>query len=173
MSLNPKIKTHKWMLGHLAGFTEECVIWPFSIVRGYGHLKYRGKISRANRVMCIEAHGEPPTPKHQAAHECGNCACLNPRHLKWKTPSENQLDKAGHGAVSSKQGSWRLNPEAVAVIRRLKGKATHDVLAARFGVSRRTIGAVLSGQTWPSGDYSPKGFAVTGPWKKSAGQSAK
>jgi len=45
-------------------------------------------------------HGKPPTSKHHASHQCGVRACVNKRHLSWKTPSENEQDKRMHGTYS-------------------------------------------------------------------------
>lgn len=83
---------------------DECLIWPFGRdEEGYGRVKITamGKVS-APRAMCILAHGDPPSPKHQSAHSCGKGrdACINPNHLSWKTPKENIADKEIHGTMN-------------------------------------------------------------------------
>jgi hypothetical protein len=58
----------------------ECLLWPFSKRNGRGYIT-GGPVSR---VVCKMAHGEPPTPEHDAAHfYCGNERCVNPHHLRW------------------------------------------------------------------------------------------
>jgi hypothetical protein len=136
-----------WLRERVSYQGDECLIWPFAIVRGYGQLQYRGKITRASRVMCIEAHGEPPTPEHQAAHDCGNCACVNPTHIRWKTPSENQLDKRKHGTFYNGGRRKRLSDREVMAIRLLHGSRTQDKIAEMFGVSRRNIGMIVNGHS--------------------------
>ena len=122
-----------------------------------------GKLEYAHRFMCQLVHGDPPTDKHQAAHSCGNghLGCVNPKHLTWKTPEANQQDKREHGRAYTDGGRYKLTPADVAEIRAMRGKKTQDEMAKMFGVSRRNIGAVLSGRSWPTGGYSPRGFAVT------------
>jgi len=73
-----------WLKERVAYDGEECLIWPFSgNHQGYGHLGYFGKVVKAHRLMCILAHGEPPTPEHHAAHSCGrgHLGCVHPGHL--------------------------------------------------------------------------------------------
>lgn len=137
----------EWIRRHIAHTSEDCLIWPFGMVRGYGQLKYHGQFTRASRVMCIEAHGEPPSPDHHAAHDCGNSACVNPRHIKWKTPSENQLDKRRHGRFYQGGARKRLSYADALKVRSLAGRMTQDAIAEMFGVSRRNIGAILSGRS--------------------------
>ncbi len=127
----------KWIRAHVDYQGDDCIYWPLSHGDGYGTLCFHGKSYRATRFMCKLAHGEPPTPKHQAAHECGNGlkGCLNPRHLKWKTNGENQLDRRRHG----KDNRPKFTPEKDAQLRDLAKTKTQMELAEIFGVTRSTI----------------------------------
>lgn len=131
---------------------DDCVIWPlFRDDKGYGIIGHLGKQMRAHRFMCIETHGEPPSPKHYAAHSCGNghLGCFNPRHLSWKTPSENQEDSVRHGRARKKGTPRRkLTQEQVDQIRALQGQKTQVELGEIFGVTPRTIGEIHSGRAW-------------------------
>jgi len=128
-----------------------CLIWPFSTTRGYGAFSFgaRGKKFYAHRFMCELVHGRPPSNIHQAAHSCGDTACVNPHHLSWKTPSENGLDNRQHGThVRSRYGSaGKLTMEQAEAIRGLKDTKTLRELADEYGVSESAISNVWTGKT--------------------------
>lgn len=129
----------EWLKEHISHTGEECVMWPFSLdTKGYPQV-FTNAIRKANRVMCELAHGAPPTPKHQAAHSCGNRACVNPRHLSWKTQSENEADKRLHGTIT--RNTWgakgKLNQNQIKQIK--TSRLSNVELASRFGVNRGAI----------------------------------
>lgn len=126
-----------------------CLIWPFSTTRGYGTFGYLGKSYYAHRFMCELAHGRAPSPTHQAAHSCGDTACVNPRHLSWKTPSENGLDNRQHGThIRSRYGAaGKLTPAQADAIRAQKETKTLRELADEYGVSESAISNVWTGKT--------------------------
>ncbi|WP_353621966.1 hypothetical protein [Labrenzia sp. THAF35] len=101
--------------------------------------------------MCASVHGEPPTADHHAAHSCGNGkhGCCNPKHLQWKTPSENEQDKIDHGTSNRGErcASSKLTAGDVIWIRSHKGTPTREI-AKKFGVSVRTVQDAASGKTW-------------------------
>jgi hypothetical protein len=134
-------KAFQWLSDHVAHQGDACLPWPFSKDNriGRGTLGYKGKIYWAHRLMCEMAHGAPPTPKHQAAHNCGkgHYGCVNPRHLEWKTNSQNQLDRAKNGnALRNPYGNKGGLTEAQQIeIVLLKGTMPQTAIAAKFGVS--------------------------------------
>jgi hypothetical protein len=90
----------KWIKSMVGFSGTECLTWPFARDPGGYPCKHTfdGKPIRAHRVMCILVHGDPPFPKAEAAHSCGNgnLGCVNPNHLSWKTHAENMADLAIH-----------------------------------------------------------------------------
>ena len=126
-----------------------CVVWPFSTTRGYGTFGYLGKHYYAHRFICELAHGKAPSDTHEAAHGCGDTACVNPNHLSWKTPTENMLDCRQHGThVRSRYGSaGKLTPEQAETIRGQQGLKTLRELADEYGMSESAISNVWTGKT--------------------------
>jgi hypothetical protein len=131
-----------------AGFAgDECLIWPFG-----RNETGRGVVRRtsAPRAMCTEAHGAPPSNNHHAAHSCGNghIGCVNPRHLRWATPAENERDKLVHGTLRRGEAinTSKLSPNDVLAIRRsaLSGVA----LARQFGVTPAAISSIRTRKAW-------------------------
>ena len=132
---------YKWLLKHVDHQSKACLPWPFcrEARSGRGLLGHNGGHHWAHRLMCEFAHGKPPTPKHEAAHECGkgHYGCVNPRHLKWKTTSQNQLDRRRTGSkLRNRYGNKSvLTPEQIASIVGLRGKKPQTQVAKMFGVS--------------------------------------
>lgn len=140
----------KWLLDNVCHKGGECLTWPFSRNRGgYGQLAAFGKFQLAHRYMCFLAHGFPRTSEHHAAHSCGNghLGCVNPKHLSWKTASQNHTESRPHPR-------WKLTPDQVAEIRKLKGVESNQVTAARYGVIEPTIRKIRAGKTWRTSQHS-------------------
>lgn len=152
MSVKGEGKTIQWLRDHVGYSADYCLIWPFCRnPNGYGQFGYLGEPHYAHRYMCELAHGAPPSPDHEAAHSCGNGhgGCCNPKHLSWKTRSENLLDCRQHGTQArSFHGSrGRLTDEQVQQIRDLKGKKTQAEIAGIFGVSEPTVRDIFLGRS--------------------------
>lgn len=135
-----------WIAKHLDYPHEQyCLIWPFARGdNGYASTTRDGKFIYIHRYICELVNGPPPTDAHQAAHSCGNghLGCVNPHHLSWKTPAENQLD------VGARRRRTKLKPEQVIEIRGLRGIENVADTAARFGVTEANIRQIQSGKTW-------------------------
>lgn len=132
---------------HVSHAGDDCLIWPFSHNgTGYGRLGYEGVGYYAHRMMCELVHGPAPTEAHEVAHSCGNGngGCVNPRHLSWKTRSENQLDRKKHGTAKTNSGGSRgkLSASDKMEILALKGKLAQRAIAAQFNVHFETISRI-------------------------------
>lgn len=132
----------------------ECVVWPFSRnVHGVAQIRIATKGHVVSRVICLQMHGEPPTPKHQAAHSCGKGheGCVNPNHLQWKTQKENEADKILHGTCwGTRKHHWaKLTVEQVREIRLRRAQGEAVVAIARdIGVSANHISGICSKRSW-------------------------
>ena len=136
----------RWLRAHLDHQDREfCLIWPFRRAQnGYPQIGAARVVP--TRVMCEHRHGPPPSPKHQAAHSCnnGHGGCVNPWHLDWKTPAENQLDRPDRGGRMPR----KLTLEQVDEIRSMKGRERTVDTAERFQVTEANIRHIQSGKTW-------------------------
>ncbi len=138
-----KVNAYAWLVAHVNYTGENCLIWPFAKSDGRGNLGHKGKVLKAHRVMCELVNGAPPSRHHDAAHSCGrgHDACVHPKHLSWKTKSENQLDRARHGTKSNGCVA-KLSPEQIQYIRDLKGKVPQADVAAAFRITRGYVSAI-------------------------------
>jgi hypothetical protein len=81
----------------LSSDLETCIIWPYSKDSdGYGWALLDGMTRSVHRYVCEKEHGPPIGERNQAAHSCGEPACINRKHLRWATRSENMMDKHEH-----------------------------------------------------------------------------
>lgn len=163
-----------WIRDHLNYDIEySCLIWPFARGdNGYGSFGRSHTFTYAHRYICELVNGPAPSDEHQAAHSCGrgHHGCVNPKHLSWKTPAENQLDRRNHGTENR---VWnKLKPEDVAEIRRLKVEASPATLASRFGVTEACIRQVMAGKTWKTGQIRYGGFKKGDPNNPSVRRAA-
>jgi len=146
-----------WLLAHVGYDGPERLPWPFFVdTSGYGRVKYDGRMRWAHSAMCELVNGPCP-PGHESAHNCGHgkFGCVHPKHLEWKTPSENQYDRRRHGTHGKRKGvRYHLTPAQVAEIRSLRGKVPQRELAKRYDVSWQTIGNVQRFETWKTGEYA-------------------
>lgn len=130
--------------------SRDCLIWPFSKVHGYGKVKINGSDVRVHRYVCARANGDPPSPEYEAAHNCGNASCVNPAHIRWATPSENQQDRVVHGTDSRgvKHPLAKLSESEIKEIRRLDGKFSCPQIAAKFGVTAASVSNIIRRKSW-------------------------
>ena len=127
--------------------TDECIIWPFGKDgTGYGKLKYGGKISPVNRLVCQAVYGDPEDDSLQAAHNCGERACINYKHLRWATQGENELDKYLHDRMMHSEGHARavLTNDQIKEIRRLykEKQFSQKEIGRMFGIDQSHVSQI-------------------------------
>lgn len=132
--------------------SDECLDYKFGkIANGYGQVWIGGKKVYAHRWICEQFHGEPPTPEHEAAHSCGVRGCVNGKHLRWATTSENHADKVIHGTDGRGErcATAKLTRAQVREIRRrISSGETYVSIADDFPVGERAIGAIGRRNRW-------------------------
>ncbi|MDB5612048.1 MAG: hypothetical protein JWP25_8948 [Bradyrhizobium sp.] len=146
-------KPLEWLLQHVKHSEDECLLWPFGRDSyGYGSLLYDGADNRAHRVICILAHGEPPSDDHEVAHGCGrgHFGCVNPNHVRWALRIDNMRDKIAHGTTNrgEKAAASKLTGTDVRQIRALRCSKSRNEIADLFGICVASVRAIHIGRTW-------------------------
>lgn len=137
-----------WRKVDTTGGPDACWPWLASKQRaGYGHLYYRGRVTRANRVAWMLERGPIPDGIH-VLHRCDSPGCVNPAHLFLGTHADNMADRSAKGRAS-RRGNPRLTADQVAAIRhRLTLGARGIDLAAEYGVHPATIKRIKARRAW-------------------------
>lgn len=128
----------------------DCLLWPFALTdKGYGQLRVNQggarKVQYAHRIVLERTQGTAPEGM-VAAHAplvCHSRSCVNPRHLRWATLSENQADKHLDGTAPTK-----LADDAVEFVRQHEASMDRETLAAMFGVHVMTVWRAQRGETY-------------------------
>lgn len=142
-----------WVAAHLGHSGDACLIWPFKRdAAGYGSWSKNGSTTPAARMICEKVYGPPPSPIHQCAHSCGQgrSGCVNPRHLRWATPTENYKDRRIHGTddAGDRNPRAKLSWVQVEEIRLNKDGLSNSKLAALYGVSGTWISSIQRKLSW-------------------------
>lgn len=128
------------------GQEDERGCWPWEGAKsgdGHGTFTMRHELMGAHRFAFEVAFGPIPVGL-VVRHDCDNAACVNVRHLRLGTLSDNSRDMAKRG----RQHMQKLSADDAREIRRLKTTGlTNQTIADTYGVDRATIGYVVRGDT--------------------------
>ena len=102
------------------------------------------------RLVALAFIGPPPTPKHEAAHEDGVPLHNHHSNLRWKTKSENQMDRVRHGTSNrgERHAMCRLDEDRVRRIRTYLSSRNNRQISNLFGVSIGAIAGIREGRSW-------------------------
>lgn len=128
---------------------------PYVTIWGYQYLCLRNNGKKQamgiNRIVALAFLGQPPSPKHHAAHFDGDKANNHVSNIRWATRSENERDKVRHGRSNRGEGHGRhkLTKDDVIKVRELLSKRiSHNDIAECFNVARTTISSISTGKSW-------------------------
>lgn len=118
--------------------------------------------------LVAEAFLECPSPEREVNHRNGDRTDNRVENLEWVTRSENakhsyaELDRVPPDLRGERNGKAKLTRWQVQRIRALyaTGKYTTVQLGEMFDVSYRTIGQLLTGETWGHVEGPPKPLAT-------------
>lgn len=134
----------------------DCILWTGSVdSRGYGNLRWNGKISRAHRVAYELLHGPIPSGRgHHGTvvmHSCDNRLCVNPSHLRLGDHAANMADMKAKGrrkiiGSGSANGRCKLTLEQVEAIR--ADRRSKRSIAPEYGISPAQVQRIRLGTQW-------------------------
>lgn len=110
-----------------------------------------GGYQQVNRIVCRTFNGDPPSPKHEAAHIDGNTNNNFSVNLIWATPVENAAHKIGHGTVvrGERNGQCRLCEDNIRdIFGRYCGGESPHLIASDFAISVSAVRRIVSGSMW-------------------------
>lgn len=132
--------------------SEGCWLWRGHINHdGYGRLPVgdpgRSRMIMAHRLALFLDGREVP-PGMVTRHKCNTPACVRPDHLEIGTQAENVGDTVQSGHVPRGEDAHNaVLTEAAVVDIRTSLEPSH-VLAARYGISVKTLHHVRAGKRW-------------------------
>lgn len=128
--------------------TNRCIDWPYPVLRsGYGYVWFRYASWSAGRFVLAAFSRQDPKGLH-AAHTCGNRACINPDHLYWATPTENNRDKRADGTQLKGEEIAISKLTEKQVLKIYSSTEKQYILAKHFSVSESTICNIKKGRAW-------------------------
>ena len=143
-----KGRAFEWLCQHVSYDEKKCLFWPFSKFNGRaGTIGYCGRAFKPVRLMCLLAHGAPPSYQHKAAHTCGRShkGCIHPKHLAWKTASECIFEELSDGRRIAYGKGGKITPAEAAEIRALRGTKTATEIGRMYGLTGQRIGDIFRG----------------------------
>ena len=123
---------------------DSCWVWcGAKFPKGYGHMRYNGKLYVSHHFAWECFHGFRPKGLC-VCHSCHNPSCINPAHLYLATQQKNTDDARVISRLAKK-----LTPTDVIAIRKLLGqRISYRKVAKVFGVTQNSIGRINRGQAW-------------------------
>lgn len=126
-----------------------CWLWCGTVPRGYGQVRYKGKIKLAHRVSYELYSGSKIPLNYDVLHTCDVPSCVNPDHLFVGSHNDNMKDMVvkGRSTRGELQRSSKLTKEDVMEIRRLTNSSLSDI-AERFKISTDHACRIRKGKHW-------------------------
>jgi len=134
---------------------DDCLIFPYSRdTFGYGKANIDGRNIGVHVFVTARTKGPKPSRSHEACHSCGNghLGCVNPKHIRWGTRSENIHDAVRHGTWVRRMPSGeraiaaKYSDAFCAEIRRLLATGeTQTAIARKVGAPQSFVSRIKLG----------------------------
>lgn len=106
----------------------------------------------------------PPEGLHAAHGDCHNRQCVNPHHVRFKTPAQNQHDRLRDGTHLSgeRHGMAKVTDAERAEIQRLyaTGRHTQKEIGQRFGIDDSRVSLIVRPESWRVDPMTPERAAL-------------
>lgn len=129
----------------------ECWLWIGPHLRDGRGTLWVNSLRRnmtASRFSFALHNGTLPPTKMFVCHTCDNPACVNPGHLFLGTNRDNVDDMLRKRRQRTGERHLRAKLTAADVLEIRKSPLSIRVLAAKYGVNKRTLFFAKSGRTW-------------------------
>jgi hypothetical protein len=142
----------KRFMSHVEKADSGCWLWRGGQNgEGYGMFHRAGRNKVAHRASW-ELHRGPIPRGTLVRHDCDNRLCVNPDHLLLGDHWENVQDMVDRGRSPHGEKHWlsKATERQAESMREeyAAGKTSVRELAAKHGLGRGTIHAILTGRTW-------------------------
>jgi hypothetical protein len=144
----PKKTPEEYFWEKVIKHDEGCWEWIGATgVKGYGHIRFNGKVEIASRVSWFIHHGEWPPSGMMVLHHCDNPPCTRDDHLFVGTNTDNMRDAAEKGRLVVNETHWRtrLSADDARTIR--TSGEPNTVLAKRYGISEPHVSNIKAGRS--------------------------
>jgi hypothetical protein len=148
--LDGSVAERFWRFVAKRGATE-CWLWQGAKLAKYGQFKWRDKPHGAHRISVLLDGRDQPAGM-VVMHSCDQPLCVNPKHLKVATASENMMD-AVHKERHSRgvlNGMAKMDEAKVRELRALyaTGNYKQKDLAKRFGIASSMVSFIVTRRHW-------------------------
>jgi hypothetical protein len=126
-----------------------CLVWQRSTnAYGYGHLRVRGRLRVAHRVVWELAHGPIPAGM-LVLHSCDNPSCIAIEHLHVGTAKDNAQEKIARRRFDNGRAPMLPDETALAIRRDwFRGGVRQRELAERYGTTVPVVANLVIGHTY-------------------------
>ena len=151
LSLNqtPQGEPLDYLISSIAAANEDdCLIWPYAIIDGYGSVYVEGRSVPVHRHALFLYTGINPSDRFACHGPCHNRACFNPHHLSWMTRSENEMDKVRDGTSNRGEGSGHSKITEIDVLAIRSDVRKNRDIAREYGITPSNVGHIKKRRTW-------------------------
>jgi len=125
--------------------SEGCSFWEgYKTTKGYGEVKYEGKLWYTHRLSYQLTIGDIPEGK-LVCHTCDNPSCIKPEHLFLGDPIDNSRDMKEKGRSHI---GYKLAKDDIKdiIVSHIEKKESNTSLAKRYNISDANISLIINGK---------------------------